>query len=144
MSVYGYITEAPFGIGKKRKSLPAEYKLSEDDIIFASKFRQKTKDCIDYMNKENFEKEDTSRVVGVWYWGVLGTTFSAAGSAVKYEPKMNYLAPLIKKYCVDKVIRRIKNDMENTIKALEKKDPNSMTPVQKTYYADIKSAVGKL
>ena len=142
MSVYKTVlNEALFG---KKKHLPSEYKLSVDDFAKASDFKKKVTDMINYMNKEGFTKEESSSPVSWLYWGVIGNTFNAAGSALKYEPKMNFSAPLIKKYCIDKHIKRIKNDMEKTIAAMEKKDPNSMTPVQKTYYSDIKSAVGKL
>ena len=141
MAVYSYVTEALFG---KKKHLPAEYKLTVDDFAKLSDFKNKVNDMIDYMNKEGFTKEESTSVVSWLYWGVIGNTFSATGSALKYEPKMNFIAPLIKKYCIDKHIKRIKNDMEKTIASFEKKDPNSLTPVQKAYYADIKSAVGKL
>lgn len=142
MSVYGYFSEAIlFG---KKKHLPAEYKLTVEDFNKASVFKKKVTEIVNYMNKEGFTKEESTGPISALYWGVLGNTFAATGSAVRYEPKMNFLAPIIKKYCIDKHIKRIKNDMEKTITALEKKDPNSMTPVQKAYYADIKSAVGKL
>ena len=142
MSVYGIVlNEALFG---KKKHLPSEYKLTEEDFKKAANFKKKVNDIIEYMNKEGFTKEESTNPISWLYWGVLGDTFSATGSAVKYEPKLGFLAPIIKKYCIDKHIKRIKNDMEKTIAALEKKDPNSLTPVQKAYFVDVKSAVGKL
>ena len=63
MAIYGkYVTEGVLG-----KSIPKELKLSREDIISASKFKEKTTKLLKYFDDNNFSEKKINKTVKFWY-----------------------------------------------------------------------------
>lgn len=140
---YGYFNEGSrFKDFFKSLSIPKELKLGDDDIRSAAKFKSKSVKLIKYMEDNDFTEGKIANTVLTFYYAILGTTFAnGINSDEKYEPKLQFYATLANKYCDEDQKARIKQDIEQTITALNNRE--TLTPLQKAWMADIKSVVNK-
>lgn len=141
MTIFGENYFLEFG-GVK---IPKEMKLNTEDILSAAKFKKKTQAIVKYLKDNGAKDKELSKNVSTFYYAVVGAYFYANPQPTKYEPVIAWLVPMINKYCDDKSRNRIKTVMQNDIKGFEKLKANKgLTPVQKGYLADIKSAEPKV
>jgi hypothetical protein len=94
------------------------------------------------MEDHDFTEAAIASAVYNMYYAILGTTFAnGINSDEKYEPKLHFYATLANKYCNEDQKARIKQDIEQTITALNNRE--TLTTLQKAWMTDIKSVVNK-
>ena len=121
----------------KKVSIPADMKITVEDIEKASVFKRKVLAVVKYLEDNGADKKTISKNIVGMYYAVLGTTFAnGVNSAKPYQPKVEFLAKLLKKY--PEKSARVKKDISKTIAALEKKD--NLTALQKAWLNDIEKA----
>lgn len=126
--------------------IPNELKISDPrDVKSASKFKEKTKKIIQFMENDGWNEKKISQQVYMFYYAIIGNTFDDPNST-KYEPKLGYYVDLVNKYCIYKHSAKIKKDMDKTLQSLDKlqEKGKELTTLQKLYYKDLKSARTKL
>ena len=134
----------------ERAKIPADLKLSVEDVLSASKFKSKTTAILKFAKENEYTEKQISKLVYAWYWAIIGNTFGSK-DIKKYEPKMSYYLDLVNQYCDDKQKARIKKDIEQTITAIEKleeknkaaKEPKDIS-LNLAYLKDIKHNINKL
>lgn len=126
--------------------IPQELRISDpNEVKSASKFKEKTKKIIEFMEKDGWTEKKISASVYGFYYAIIGNTFDDPKST-KYEPKLVYYVDLVNKYCIEKHSSKVKKDMDKTLAMFKKMEDNNktFTTLQTLYYKDLKSARPKL
>lgn len=128
----------------KNVKLPAELRISDEDILNNSVYKKKFEAVVKYFKDNNAPEKQLSRNVYSQYYAILGTVFGTKGA--RYNGKLiTYLAPSFNEYCSDKQRSIIKKDIEKTLNGLDKlKEKQELSYNQSNWYADISTALNKI
>lgn len=130
--------------------IPQDIKMSTEDFLSSSRFKQKSRKYLDYAKENDIKSKIVAKTVYTWYYGLIGSYFGSQSNK-KYQPILGYYIDLVNKYCNDKQKNRIKTDMEKTIDAVDKykerneksKEPKDIS-LNLAWQKDVKSVVNKI